>query len=251
MDAHHPTRSQDADPLHREHRDTRTPAKKNRRRLDTTQEEEDAAPRSRSNSGSPPLSASPPQEMKIKVRQISQGVEDLSWRNMKAITPEREFEVEAQTIMPADNVQEQDSNAMVEGDAPEAPAGENGVSLGEASCSPPSQLAPDAEVPLGTSIPEDPSAGFPSRRSSDSDNGENVLKRKFPERGTSHPPQENGHPAKAAAEPLKRPRDDSDQDDNPRETKRPSPPPEPKSPKRTPSSPVAAPKLVCMSTRAC
>lgn len=85
---------QDVDPLSKE---TRTPAKKNRRQLDPTQEEEDVAPRSRSNSDSPPSSVSPPQEMKMKVRQISQGVEDLSWRNMKAVTPERDIEVDLGT----------------------------------------------------------------------------------------------------------------------------------------------------------
>ncbi|KAF5373292.1 hypothetical protein D9615_007373 [Tricholomella constricta] len=88
-----PKSTNDADPL-REHKETRTPAKKNRTQLDTTEEEDDIGSRSRSNSGSPPQSASPPQEMKIRVRQISQGVEDMSWRNMKAVTPDRDIEVD-------------------------------------------------------------------------------------------------------------------------------------------------------------
>ena len=59
-----------------------------------------------------------------------------------------------------------------------------------------------------------------------SENNEQGLKRKFLERGTSQgPPEEGEHSAKQAGEPLKRARDDSD--DNPRETKRPSPPPSP------------------------
>lgn len=78
----------------RERRDTRTPAKKNRTiPLDPTEEEDDGASRSRSGSGSPPLPVSPPQEMKIRVRQISQGVEDLSWRNIMASTSENDFDI--------------------------------------------------------------------------------------------------------------------------------------------------------------
>ncbi|EGO22635.1 hypothetical protein SERLADRAFT_417027 [Serpula lacrymans var. lacrymans S7.9] len=57
-----------------------SPAKKGRVQLDTTVEEDDAQQRSRtpSHPHSPPLSVSPPHE--VKVRQISQGVEDISWR---------------------------------------------------------------------------------------------------------------------------------------------------------------------------
>ncbi|KAG1751036.1 hypothetical protein EDB19DRAFT_1674599 [Suillus lakei] len=68
----------------------------------------------------------------------------------------------------------------------------------------------------------------PARRPSDSDSGESEkgLKRKLADRGTSQGP-ENLVPL-ASAEPAKRPRDDTDKDDNPREFKRPSPPPEQK-----------------------
>ncbi|KAG6879944.1 hypothetical protein C0992_009302 [Termitomyces sp. T32_za158] len=78
----------------RERRDTRTPAKKNRTRLDPTQEENDDA-RSRSNSNSPPLSTSPPNELKIRVRQISQGVEDISWQNMNTLTSDKDIEADS------------------------------------------------------------------------------------------------------------------------------------------------------------
>jgi Ran-binding protein 3 len=61
-----------------EKKESRTPAKKNRVHLDGTAEEDDAPSESR-NSYSPPLSTSPPHE--IKVRQISQGVEDINWRS--------------------------------------------------------------------------------------------------------------------------------------------------------------------------
>ncbi|KAG1797876.1 uncharacterized protein HD556DRAFT_247394 [Suillus plorans] len=68
----------------------------------------------------------------------------------------------------------------------------------------------------------------PARRPSDSDSGdsEKGLKRKLADRGTSQGP-ENLVPL-PSAEPAKRPRDDTDKDENPRESKRPSPPPEQK-----------------------
>ncbi|KAG6841249.1 hypothetical protein C0991_000533 [Blastosporella zonata] len=87
-----PTVVQDNE-LPREPRDTRTPAKKNKTTLDATEEEDDVS-RSRSNSGSPPLSASPPQEMKIKVRQISQGVEDINWRNKTVINLDKDIGID-------------------------------------------------------------------------------------------------------------------------------------------------------------
>ena len=64
-----------------------------------------------------------------------------------------------------------------------------------------------------------------TRPRTSSESGEKGLKRKFLERGTSQGPtdEESNH----VPEPLKRPRDESDKDDNPRETKRPSPPPSP------------------------
>ena len=76
----------------------------------------------------------------------------------------------------------------------------------------------------------------------DVENGDKGLKRKFLERGTSQPP-EGGDSSKGPTEPLKRPRDDTENDDNPRETKRPSPPPEQKSPK-SPKKTLSTPKLV-------
>ena len=79
----------------REHRDTRTPAKKYRTiPLDPTEEEEDGASQSRSDSGSPPLGVSPPQEIKMRVRQISQGVEDLGWRKITASGSGRNIDVD-------------------------------------------------------------------------------------------------------------------------------------------------------------
>ncbi|KAF8892171.1 hypothetical protein BD779DRAFT_1511303 [Infundibulicybe gibba] len=209
-----PVAAADGDPLHREHKETRTPAKKNRTRLDTT-EEEDVFPRSRSNSQSPPLSVSPPQEMKMKVRQISQGVEDLSWRNMNAIANENEMEHEFvhadNTPMPAQACDTQRNSAERRSKSP-----------------PESQHSPsDMDDATAANDPDNAPSRSASRRSSDSDTGEKGLKRKFLDRGTSLGPQENGD-STSVVEAIKRPRDDSDKDDNPREAKRLTPPPEAK-----------------------
>ena len=78
-----------------ERKDCITPLKKNRRRLDPTVEEEDNGSGSGgSGSTSPPILASPRQEMRIKVRQISQGVEDISWKNMQHATYDKDEDVE-------------------------------------------------------------------------------------------------------------------------------------------------------------
>jgi Ran-binding protein 3 len=104
----------------------------------------------------------------------------------------------------------------------------------------------DAEPDAGEA--HDAAPGLPpARRPSDSDSGESEkgLKRKLADRGPSQGP-ENLVPL-PSAEPAKRPRDDTDKDDNPRESKRPSPPPEQK-PAAAESS---APKFVrhCLSFR--
>ncbi|GLB41630.1 putative ran-binding domain containing protein [Lyophyllum shimeji] len=202
-----PATALDTDAL-REHRETRTPAKKNRTQLDTTEEEDDRGSRSRSNSGSPPQSASPPQEMKIRVRQISQGVEDISWRNMKAVTPDRDIELE-----PATPLLRKEEKRGEEGSSDEP-----------------------AESELSSSVV--------TTEAADSEAGDKSLKRKLSERGTSQGPHDGSDTPSAPSEPLKRPRDDAEGDDNPRETKRPSPPPEPKSPKSPKKTPmVTSPKL--------
>ncbi|KAJ7625492.1 hypothetical protein FB45DRAFT_795632 [Roridomyces roridus] len=174
-----PKASSDSDPLAREYKDARTPAKKNRIHLDSTAEEEDGTiTRSRSPSPVMHIAVSPPQEMKIRVRQISQGVEDISWQNMQNASPAKD-----------------------------------------------GATAPTVE---STEIQVDTEEAATSRRDSDSESGEKEkgLKRKFLERGTSVGPPEAGDEPTAQPEPLKRPRDDPDKDENPRETKRPSPPPE-------------------------
>ncbi|KAJ3930989.1 MAG: hypothetical protein NXY57DRAFT_962168 [Lentinula lateritia] len=209
---------------------TRTPAKKNRIHrsveLGATAEEEDSQAsghhRSRSNSSddsntnSPPLTqadlgiaASPPQEMKIKVRQISQGVEDLTWRNMKK-------------QQKGPDVDESDAQSQKIPELPMASVEEDRNMEEEA-------------------LPSTSSSTSASRRASDANPTVEAalhLKRKYPERGPSaEPPSElesnilsstasmAGTGAEASA---KRPRDDPDKDDNPRVPKRPTPPPEEK-----------------------
>ncbi|KAJ6619946.1 hypothetical protein B0H10DRAFT_2024200 [Mycena sp. CBHHK59/15] len=229
-----PKSNSDADPLAREYKEARTPAKKNRIQLDSTAEEEDGAvgrSRSRSESPSPDVSVSPPQEMKMRVRQISQGVEDLGWKNMQTATPGKPV-----TLSPLVDGQFEDSHPAESADGS-------------------MEIKVDAEEPLSSDgavdIPSTEALGsmggqsslVPVGSDSDSVEKEKGLKRKFVERGTSAGPQENGDEPKTAAEPLKRPRDDPDTDDNPRETKRPSPPPEPNTRKSSPPPQPAAPKL--------
>ncbi|KAG6908899.1 hypothetical protein DXG01_002877 [Tephrocybe rancida] len=209
----------------REHKDTRTPAKKNRTRLDATEEEEDVS-RSRSNSGSPPLSVSPPHEMKIRVRQISQGVEDINWRNIKAVNSDRDIETDP---IPTSVAVEQDKDGDEASDGPADSEGEpNGT------------ISKSHELTIG-SIKA--SNSIPAVEMAESESGDKSLKRKLSERGTSQGPPDS---TQSPSEPLKRARDDDEKDENPRETKRPSPPPEPKaprSPKKAPATVAATSKL--------
>ncbi|KAJ7140300.1 hypothetical protein C8R43DRAFT_1018194 [Mycena crocata] len=229
-----PKSATDTDPLV-QYKDARTPAKKNRLHLDSTAEEEDGVI-TRSRSPSPvDVSVSPPQEMKMRVRQISQGVEDLSWQNMQQATPEKTSAlapfVDAQLEDSA--IESADGSTEIKVDEEEPPSSDGAIDIHSTEDAIRSTSEPSSQV----------SVGMPSRRDSDSDSGEKEkgLKRKFLERGTSAGPPENGDEPKAPAEPLKRFRDDPDRDENPRETKRPSPPPEPNA--RTSPPPAATPKL--------
>ncbi|KAJ7224077.1 hypothetical protein GGX14DRAFT_424117 [Mycena pura] len=217
-----PQATADADPLAREYKEAQTPAKKNRRYLDSTAEEDDSViTRSGSQSPAPgegaDMSVSPPHEMKIRVRQISQGVEDLGWQNMQNASPEKAREAEG--LASVDNDSHLEDVDIID---PANDATEIKVDAEEPRPSP-----PDAAVTV-----EDVqgSMSFVQRRDSDSDLGEKEkgLKRKYLERGTSTEPtgpQERGDGSEAPAEPLKRPRDDPDKEGYPREPKRPSPPP--------------------------
>ena len=87
------------------------------------------------------------------------------------------------------------------------------------------------------------------RRDSDADFAEKDkgLKRKLADRATSQGPQDfNQIQASVNLEPLKRHRDDTDKDDNPRETKRPSPPPELNlEPKKSPAPRLVRHRALC------
>ncbi|KAJ7091495.1 hypothetical protein B0H15DRAFT_836408 [Mycena belliarum] len=225
-----PKSTSDTDPLVREYKEARTPAKKNRLQLDSTAEEDDGAiTLSRSPSPSIAVSVSPPQEMKMRVRQISQGVEDLSWQNMQNASPQKSTEL-APFVDARLEVESADGSAEIKVDAVEPPSSDSAIDIPSTEDAPRPTSEPSSLV----------SAGVPSR-DSDSDSGEKGLKRKFLERGTSAGPPENGDDTKVPAEPLKRLRDDPDKDENPRETKRPSPPPEPNARKSPPLA--ASPKL--------
>jgi len=172
---------------------------------------------------------------------------------MKAIAPEKEMEMDSIATFDKD---EEDPGVLVVADAPtEIDIHDGKVPPDRPSDPQMSESAMDVQPKASVgdasnTLPVD----VPSPRGSDSDGGEKDkgLKRKFVERGTSQGPQENGNvPNSPGVEPLKRPRDDSDKDDNPRETKRPSPPPEsePAVKKSSKSPPPSPPKLVCSKLR--
>ncbi|EAU90388.2 hypothetical protein CC1G_00772 [Coprinopsis cinerea okayama7 len=286
------------DAIPRDRKDSRTPAKKNRRYLSTTVEEEDGGTRSRSNSVTPPMSVSPPHEMKIKVRQISQGVEDLTWRNMvppqdpkDEDMPAAEGEEDGKQIETGDSEEQQQqgdaenggqkAQAHREHDATSgSPPSVNGPSSHGAdaktdkdgavsgatthddrdasrSRTPDLQAAPDVipaqpvkatagAAAIGGRDAAAQGDSSSSRLRAYSESGEKGVKRKFLERGTSQGPPEAGveeNKESSGGEALKRPRDEADKDDNPRETKRPSPPPEKSSTGRTSPPSPKVPKL--------
>ncbi|OAX43301.1 hypothetical protein K503DRAFT_765967 [Rhizopogon vinicolor AM-OR11-026] len=105
--------------------------------------------------------------------------------------------------------------SIQQGDA----AGEIEISLSSVSSS------QDAE-PDASEVQDAAHGLLQSRHASDSESGDSDkgLKRKLADRATSQGP-ENLVPL-TSAESAKRPRDDTNKDDNPREPKRPSPPPE-------------------------
>ncbi|TFK29582.1 hypothetical protein FA15DRAFT_663724 [Coprinopsis marcescibilis] len=226
----------DAIPRHR--KDSRTPAKKNRRHLDTTVEEDDGGTRSRSNSVTPPISISPPQEMKIKVRQISQGVEDLSWLNRRSGGSQTLTDEEMVGDEDNDN-KEEDGMTTEEGAPFEPDAGAADESVAQSpgpdkrgttahAEQTPYDNSPSPDKGLGSSdtemsksvpdlheapaISSDQDTSSASRLRAYSESGEKGVKRKYLERGTSQGPQETAEDAKAPlGEVLKRPRDEADQ----------------------------------------
>ncbi|KAH7890901.1 hypothetical protein F5I97DRAFT_100735 [Phlebopus sp. FC_14] len=195
--------------------DAKSPAKKGRVQLDTTLEEEDGQQRSRSRTPSQPhspaLSVSPPHE--VKVRQISQGVEDINWQQRLPLQddvgpPRADIEV-------SDDKEDEMPGTQVE-------ATEEVVEV------PPCSFTSTQDTVAEAGETEDSASSLPcTRRASESDSGEpdKGLKRKLADRGTSQGP-ESGPSTAVTTEATKRPRDDVDKDDNPRISKRQSPPPD-------------------------
>ena len=241
-------------PIH-DAKDHRAPARKNRisAQLDVTQEEEEqdgeigALPANEQG-----MSSSPPTETKI--RQISQGVEDITWQNQpKPATPtpeDEQTEPNAEQHAPMD-AEESTVDAvkpvvpsLMQGENPPLVidnAGEDEHAGGADPAEPPPEAQPTendiaTQQHEETTPPPDTAVPFPkkdeghlSRQGSDENvEVEKKSKRKLDDRTMSESkvPEElidlkSGKPSIAA----KRPRDD-DTDDNPRETKRPTPPPD-------------------------
>ncbi|KIK96772.1 hypothetical protein PAXRUDRAFT_825609 [Paxillus rubicundulus Ve08.2h10] len=197
--------------------DVKSPAKRGRVHLDTTLEEDPVDVQSRSRSRtpshphSPALSVSPPHE--VKVRQISQGVEDMKWQQSLPHQDEPES---------LDTEAEISSDKEHEIEATQVDLAEELIQVPPSSFTSNEDAAEEAEAEA-----EDMASSLPyTRRASESDGPEKVLKRKLADRGTSQGPENLPSTAIASIETAKRPRDDSDKDDNPRVPKRPSPPPE-------------------------
>ncbi|PPQ64350.1 hypothetical protein CVT24_008419 [Panaeolus cyanescens] len=237
-----PSATNESEAHSRENKDSRTPLKKNRRRLDPTQEEEDVdGSGSGSGSGSPPTvtMTSPRQEMKIKVRQISQGVEDITWRNLHSSKSDMETipDVDSDTgpgLLPSADITQRTDAHDNEHNASKTPE-EQAAPL-PAERDPKNDKAQAVDVTMHSDAQK---LQVPHQHSQESETVEQgAKKRKFLERGTSVGPSENGETATHPPEQLKRPRDEADQDANPRVSKRPTPPPSP--PPTSPPSPKVA-----------
>jgi Ran-binding protein 3 len=191
--------------------------------------------------------------MKLKVRQISQGVEDLNWRPQLATHDQKDEEMQEGEVP-----QESTTDIPPPGDKEDAEISE--ISTPEEAPSPPDiqmsksvpniekshdmghAVLPDVMADSDTTGPSPP-ASRPRSHSDGAEKDKAGVKRKHSERGTSQAPPEAEEPLKDG-EVLKRPRDEAEGDENPRETKRPTPPPESKSGRTSPPSPKV-PKLVC------
>lgn len=216
----------------------KSPAKKGRVHLDTTLEEDvqDTQSQSRSRTPShphsPALSVSPPHD--VKVRQISQGVEDMKWQ--QSLESQQESGPDSQpSIAPSQDAGETQSSIE--------PTQEVCVSQISTQV-PPSSVPPVEDATEEAEEARDIAFSLPhTRRASDSDGGEpdKGLKRKLADRAASLGPESGPSTITPTAETAKRPRDDSDKDDNPRVSKRPSPPPEQNG--ESAPAPAAAPEI--------
>jgi Ran-binding protein 3 len=200
----------------------------------------------------PDVSGSPPHDSKM--RQISQGVEDITWKNMAkdpSLQPEKPSEETQQEPMNTDNdlkpaVEEVQVPPLLRGENPPQVLDGDGDEEHAGEADPP-EVPPDAQKdgptllenivstpPRQSSSPPPASPtkkeGSLSRHgSNESLDQEKGLKRKLADRSISERhvpsdllPEKDDIPSTS----LKRLRDDPDKDDNPREPKRPTPPPD-------------------------
>ncbi|KAI0036189.1 hypothetical protein K488DRAFT_82298 [Vararia minispora EC-137] len=219
----------DAESVRMREKDARTPAKKNRTHLSTTEEEHDAdVEAAMHRDASPdidaevpdaePVSGSPPHE--TKMRQISQGVEDINWDKKQPpllMTPNTD-------AVPL---------------APET----TGVVNDSSTTTPPPEDTDDATATVATTSPQSPpeSSGAAKRLR---DGAEDDVNPRQTQQSTPPPADTRPHSSPKAdgneASTPKRPRDDADKDDNPRLTKRPTPPPADEPPVTSESTAVTA-----------
>ncbi|TFK48503.1 hypothetical protein OE88DRAFT_1664351 [Heliocybe sulcata] len=186
----------DDEPDDAEKKPTPRRAKKKRsHELEGTEEVQEDSMSQSSGSQSPPLSTSPPHE--VKMRQISQGVEDIDMKRSLQATP----------------------NTMEEAPVlPLTPEPEEGST-------------PTDETPAPSLAVEPPSSVRQSPESDTEQDADKVdLKRKMADRAASLEQEEPAtKPRRDSVDSVtgaaKRPREDADQDDNPRLMKRPTPPP--------------------------
>ncbi|GJE93876.1 hypothetical protein PsYK624_100410 [Phanerochaete sordida] len=246
----------DAEAVHVEAKDRRTPAKKNRvsAQLDATEEEDEAA--DAPTAFEPEQSGGSPRHESKLIRQISQGVEDLTWQNMpKQPSPPPEAVKSVAEELPDHQMateETQDDNQepvtlppLMRGENPPMALDGDGEDehAGEAD---PAEVPPVAQHDDPTPVenivstpprnspsppgpPESPEKGISRRASNESMEQEKGLKRKLVDRTISDrkvPDEVSDEQDAKKAPASKRPRDEPDEDVNPRETKRPTPPPD-------------------------
>lgn len=243
----------DVETGHPDTKDRRTPAKKNRvsAQLDATEEEEEGGDNALGLV--PEVSGSPRTENKI--RQISQGVEDITWQNMaKGASPAPEKEDDQQEDMDTEHDQHPQHDAQEDSlDVPILLRTENQLDDAEEDehtgatdpAETPTSVLPEDPIPVHGNIASEPrdapkelsptssaeeSSSLSRRSSNESMDQDKTLKRKLADRSISDRklPEDaliEKDDTKPAA-PMKRPREEPDADENPRETKRPTPPPD-------------------------
>lgn len=225
--------------------------KKNRVKLGSTAEEDETPPNS-PEKAVVELATSPPHE--TKVRQISRKVRGLHWEDNSATDPQQDNmdAVDAPpdgSDAPVGEGKGDLSSAEAEGSVPTPESTQEPITVEQKLQEPGDDIEHVAQDEMDTSAESDKALKRTSTMDSDSDDHEKRLKRKLGDRVPSTTTEAT---ALTSAEPVKRARDDTEDDDNPRERKRPSPPPEQKAnednaPKPAPEPEISAPKVVCLS----